>query len=188
MPDVDDRWLSSAADATPAPPPPIDADALPPPPSPGYAYAVPSLPPPAYGGAPASPTVYPGAPVVLVGQRTNALAVASLVLGIVWVFGIGSILAVIFGFVARRQIRQSGGHESGEGMALAGLILGFLGVLGLLLWIALFAVVGTTITGCHNEVGNLNHVTCTQFHTTVATSAPPIGATPAPGIPRAQVS
>ena len=97
-------------------------------------------------------------------QRTNGLAVASLVLGIVWVFGIGSILAVIFGFVARRQIRQSGGRQSGGGMALAGIILGFVGVLGLILWIALFAVVATTIDRCHNEAGTCNHVTCTDVN------------------------
>ncbi len=34
----------------------------------------------------------------MVAQQTNGLAMASLVLGIVWVFGLGSILAVIFGF------------------------------------------------------------------------------------------
>lgn len=98
---------------------------------------------------------------MVVAQQTNGLAVASLVLGIIWVLGIGSILAVIFGFVARRQIRQSGGRQSGGGMALAGIILGFIGVLGLILWIALVAVVATTIDRCVNE-DNGNHVTCTD--------------------------
>ncbi len=36
-------------------------------------------------------------------------------------------------------------------MALAGIILGFVGVLGLILWIALVAVVATTIDRCVNE-------------------------------------
>lgn len=54
---------------------------------------------------------------------TDGLAIASLVLGIVWVAGIGSILAVVFGHVARRRIRRTG--QSGKGMALAGLILGY---------------------------------------------------------------
>ena len=42
-------------------------------------------------------------------QSTNGLAVASLVLGIVgWLAcGLGSVLAIIFGFVAQGQIRQS---------------------------------------------------------------------------------
>jgi hypothetical protein len=98
---------------------------------------------------------------MVVGQETNGLAIASLVLGIIWVLGIGSILAVIFGFVARRQIRQSGGRQSGGGMALAGIILGFVGVVSLILWIVLLAVVATTIDHCVNE-DNGNHVTCTN--------------------------
>lgn len=37
-------------------------------------------------------------------QKTNSLAIASLVLGIVWIYGIGSILALIFGYQAKGQI------------------------------------------------------------------------------------
>jgi hypothetical protein len=57
---------------------------------------------------------------------TNGLAVASLVLGIVWLSGLGSLLAVIFGHVASRQIRRTG--QRGKGLATAGLILGYLGL------------------------------------------------------------
>jgi hypothetical protein len=114
--------------------------------------------------APSAPTYYAGAPVVAARRETNGLSIASLVLGIVWFLGIGSILAIIFGFVSRRQIRQSGGRQSGEGMALAGIILGFVGVLGLILWIALFATLAHTIDeNCTNvNAGSLNHVTCTN--------------------------
>ena len=147
--------VDPTAGATPAPP---EGDAT----SPGY--GAPPPPPPGYGAAPTGPPAYAGAPVVVLQQRTNGLAVASLVLGIVWVFGIGSILAVIFGFVARRQIRESGGGQSGGGMALAGIILGFVGVLGLILWIALVAVVATTIERCQSESGNRNDVTCTDVN------------------------
>jgi len=55
---------------------------------------------------------------------TNGFAVASLILGIVWVFWIGSLLAIIFGHVARSQNKQRG-VRSGNGMAVAGLILGY---------------------------------------------------------------
>ena len=34
-------------------------------------------------------------------------------------------LGIIFGFVARGQIRQSNGAQGGNGMALAGIIVGF---------------------------------------------------------------
>ena len=63
---------------------------------------------------------------------TNGLAIASLILGILSVpmvvcYGCGivfAIAALITGFIARSQIKQSGGRQSGGGMALAGLILG----------------------------------------------------------------
>jgi Domain of unknown function (DUF4190) len=100
------------------------------------------MPPPGYGQAPP------------VGQTTNGLAIASLVLGIVWVFGLGSILAVIFGFVGRKQIRQSGGRQSGGGMAIAGIILGFVGVVGLIFWIVAAIAVTNSITNCLDQTQN----------------------------------
>ena len=74
--------------------------------------------------------------------RTNPMAIASLACGIgqafFWV--VGGVCAIVFGHVARRQIRETG--EAGDGMALAGLILGYIGVLGpLLIAIAIVAVV-----------------------------------------------
>jgi hypothetical protein len=41
---------------------------------------------------------------------------------------IPSILAVIFGHIAKGEIRASGGQQGGDGMALAGLILGYTGL------------------------------------------------------------
>ena len=54
------------------------------------------------------------------------MAVASLVLGILWLYWIGSILALIFGYLARQQIRERG--EGGDGLAVAGIVLGWIGV------------------------------------------------------------
>jgi hypothetical protein len=56
---------------------------------------------------------------------TNGLAIASLVCGIVGCFWITAIVAVVLGFIARNQIRESGGMQQGDGLALAGIILGF---------------------------------------------------------------
>jgi len=80
-------------------------------------------------------------------QRTNGLAIASLALGIIWVYGITSILAVIFGHVARRQIRASGGEQGGSGMAMAGLVLGYVGIAGAALLITLAVVVANDDDG-----------------------------------------
>lgn len=56
-------------------------------------------------------------------RTTNGFAIASLVLGIVWAMGIGSILALVFGYIAKSQIDQSPDNETGRGMAIAGIIM-----------------------------------------------------------------
>ncbi len=60
--------------------------------------------------------------------RTSGLAIASLVLGILYLCGIGSLLATIFGAVSLGQISRSNGTLTGKGMAIAGLVLGFIGL------------------------------------------------------------
>ncbi len=70
---------------------------------------------------------------------TNGFAVASLVLGIVWAMGIGSILALVFGYIGKTQIDQSAGTQTGRGMAIAGIVLGWVGVAFILLMIASMA-------------------------------------------------
>jgi hypothetical protein len=63
------------------------------------------------------------------------MAIASMVLGIVWIYWIGSVLALVFGYIARRQIQENG--ERGDGMAITGIILGWVGVAFFALFIAL---------------------------------------------------
>jgi hypothetical protein len=70
-------------------------------------------------------TVSPPARYTAPGGRTSSLAVASLVCGIIPLLPT-SILAIVFGHVARGQIRRTG--EKGGGLALAGLVLGWVGV------------------------------------------------------------
>lgn len=63
-----------------------------------------------------------------VARPTNGLAIASMVLGILWVYWVGSILALVFGYIAKGQINESGGQQGGKGMAIAGIVLGWVGV------------------------------------------------------------
>lgn len=56
----------------------------------------------------------------------DGLAVASLVLGLVWLGGLGSLLAVIFGHSSRGNAKRAGRATSG--MAIAGMILGWTGL------------------------------------------------------------
>jgi hypothetical protein len=101
-------------------------------------YGQPPYGQPPYGQQPYPPQPYGyGYPPP---RRTNGLAIASMVLGIIWLYWIGSILALVFGYVARKQIRERG--ESGDGMAIAGIVLGWVGV-GV---IALALVVGVIRT------------------------------------------
>ncbi len=77
-----------------------------------------------------------------VGPRTNQMAVASMVCGVGQVFFwfLAGVPAIVFGHVARRQIRQTG--EAGSGMATAGLVMGYVGVLGpIIALIAVLAIV-----------------------------------------------
>ena len=94
--------------------------------------------PPAGYPQPYPPPPYPQYPAQKVG--TNGFAIASLVLGIIWVYWIGSILALIFGHVAKSQIDRANGAQGGRGMAIAGIVLGWIGVGVLLLVIVLVAI------------------------------------------------
>jgi len=70
---------------------------------------------------------------------TNGLAIGSMVCGFAGIvtFGFAAIPAVILGHIARSQIRQTG--EPGDGMAVTGLVLGYMGILGLLFMILIIA-------------------------------------------------
>jgi len=91
-----------------------------------------------------TPVVSGGAPVPVT-VTTNGYAIASLVLGIVWFWFIGSIMALVFGYKARRQIQESGGRQTGAGFATAGIVLGWVG-LGIALLITVLAVAGVMLT------------------------------------------
>jgi hypothetical protein len=76
-------------------------------------------------------------------KRNNGLAVASLVCACAgFLFIVPGVLGVIFGFIARSQIRQSRGTQGGDGLALAGIIVGFA-------WIGLFLIL--VIVGATNN-------------------------------------
>jgi ABC-type microcin C transport system permease subunit YejE len=96
----------------------------------------------------AHPGPYPAPPQFVQHQyvqvgRTSGLAIASMVLGIVWIYWIGSILAVIFGHISLSQIRKDETLR-GRGMAIAGLALGYVGIGILLLAIIVAASTSTT--------------------------------------------
>lgn len=58
----------------------------------------------------------------------NGKAIGSLICGLFFFVLPSAILAIILGHISRGEIRRSDGRQTGGGMALAGLILGYLGV------------------------------------------------------------
>jgi hypothetical protein len=83
---------------------------------------------------------------------TNGSAIASLVLGIAGlvVFPPIGIVALVFGYRARREIVERG--EGGDGLATAGIVLGWIGtalsalvVVGIVLIFVFVVAVGSTI-------------------------------------------
>jgi len=96
------------------------------------------------------PRVYPV-------TRTNSLAIASLACGLAqFVFGpLPTIPAIVFGHMARHQIKRTG--EQGAGMALAGLLLGWAAVLLGILLIGGAIVVFAVHSGPANAVAHPLH-------------------------------
>lgn len=72
-------------------------------------------PPVPYG----QPSPYGPPPQYVVAPPTNTMAILSLVFAFVF-----SPLAIVFGHMAKKQIKQTG--ESGDGLATAGLLLGYI--------------------------------------------------------------
>ena len=117
------------------------------------AYGAPPVAPPYAGGTTPGyqPAAYP-APAYGYGgyqqQKTNVLAIVSMIASIVgfvlswtWILGLGLIAGPIMGHIALSQIKHSG--EKGRGMALAGVIVGYVGIgLGVLGVIAFFMFFG----------------------------------------------
>jgi len=79
--------------------------------------------------------------------KTSGMAIASLVCGLLWGYGVLSILAIIFAAVAKKNIRESNGMQTGGGMATAGLVLGIIGAAIVVLIIIIAASADTSNSG-----------------------------------------
>jgi predicted RNA-binding Zn-ribbon protein involved in translation (DUF1610 family) len=84
--------------------------------------------------------------IVIRQNTTSGMAIASLVMGLLWMYWIGSILAICLGYAARREIRNNAGRIEGQGMATAGIVLGWIGIGMLALMIVVFLYLRKTDT------------------------------------------
>lgn len=108
---------------------------------PPYAPYAPYAAPPPYGYPPYVPP-----------RPTNGMAIAAMICGIVGVCSPIGILALIFGNIAKRQIRETG--EQGDGMATTGVVLGWIGVAATIAWIAYYVIAIAFIGSAVNEIEN----------------------------------
>jgi YVTN family beta-propeller protein len=75
-------------------------------------------------------------------EQPSAFAVASLVLSILWLGGLGSLVAVVLGIAALWPIRKAKSPKRGTGLAKAGIVIGAIGTVGTLLVVGLFVAIG----------------------------------------------
>lgn len=95
-----------------------------------------------WGAQPASGAYWSATPAWPVHRpvENNGLAIAALVCGVMFI----GPPALIMGIMARKQIAASGGQQTGDGLALAGVILG---AMGTALWgLYLILIVGVVLT------------------------------------------
>lgn len=102
------------------------------PPAPESYQQPPAAPAATYGQAP-----YTGHPQQVLVPKTNVLAIVSLISAF-----FVSLVAIITGHIALKQIKESG--ESGRGLAIAGLILGYAGIVAGALAIIIFVAAAAT--------------------------------------------
>ena len=81
----------------------------------------------------------PGAPVAQ-HREMNGLAIASFVVALVGLCSPLGILGLVFGYVAKSQIRKR--DNSGSGLATAGIVLGWISLLAFIALIVVAAVGG----------------------------------------------
>jgi hypothetical protein len=84
-----------------------------------------------------------------------------LVLGIAglvfYACGVASILALVFGYMSRRQIDESGGTQGGRGMAIAGIIMGWIGIALVVIFWAVIIILAATTDDNDNTMSLIRH-------------------------------
>jgi len=115
--------------------------AYPPPPGPYGPYGHRHLPPPP--------------------AENNSMAIGALVCGIAaWLVAplVGAVVAIVLGHLSLRQLRQS--DQAGHGMAVAGLVLGYLNLAASLVFVCLF---GSAALACIGGALSLDPVPPDEF-------------------------
>lgn len=124
----------------------------------GFSQPPPSRYPPESHPYPPVQSPHGGGPVGPYQVPNNGMAVASMVfgiLGLTFLYGIGAILALILGYVSKGQIDRSQGHQGGRGFAVAGIIMGWIGLALTVLFVAFFVSIFAFAV---NEAGGIEGI------------------------------
>jgi hypothetical protein len=156
-PQAPDWWLASDGRYYPPPrpgsmPPPVPGTTPPQFPAQFPPQQRPPVPP--YGGYQQLPPARPN----------SGFAIASLILGLVWFCGIGSVLAIIFGAIGLKETKPPEG-KNGRGLAIAGLILGVLGAVSTIGLVVVLVAASDQITESIGTVTEIDDVTITACST-----------------------
>jgi hypothetical protein len=100
---------------------------------------------------------YPYQPVMQPMQRDSGAAIASLIFGIMaWVFlpFLGAIVAIITGHVGINEVNNSNGMVRGKGMAVAGLVMGYVQIAILVLIIVVLVLLAPTMGDVFSDINS----------------------------------
>lgn len=84
-----------------------------------------------------------GPPVPVYGGETEGLAIASLITALLSI----PVVPIILGHMARTRIRESGGLKDGNGLAIAGIVIGWVQLVILAIVIILFLAAAGASSG-----------------------------------------
>ncbi|PWJ51211.1 protein of unknown function [Quadrisphaera granulorum] len=132
-------------------------------PQPGYQQPAP------YQGAPGQQGGYPGysgypgqggydrpAPKNGIGIAALVLGILALLSGFFVIGGLFGLVAIVLGFIGTRRAKR--GEATNRGMAITGIVLGALGVVGAVIAIAFFGYIGSQAANCNDYLANNDEV------------------------------
>jgi hypothetical protein len=88
----------------------------------------------------ATTTLPSRAPGPAANAQTSGKAIASLICGLLFFIPFLFVAAIVFGHLALSEIRKSAGSLKGEGVAIAGLVLGYLWIAGVPIFLIIAAI------------------------------------------------
>ena len=102
--------------------------------------------------------------------ETSGKAIFSLVCGVLFFLPPAAIVAVVFGYLSLSDIRKNAGKLTGKGLAIAGLVLGYVGAALGVMWIVLIGIsIPRSMQAIRHANNGVNRASIATKNTAVAT-------------------